>query len=93
MVRRDLSTIDARSTANRCCAQVITFAATDRDVIDLVGASNNGDIAVLEFKAARRHTPSAASARLLDENRLAYPGRRDGPSFSRLADALSNRPN
>ena len=61
MVRRDLSTLDATLDGQPLLRQVITFAATDRDVIDLVGASNSGEIAVLELKASEDiHLPLQA---------------------------------
>jgi hypothetical protein len=61
MVRRDLSTLDATLDGQPLLRQVITFAATDRDVIDLVGASNSGEIVVLELKASEDiHLPLQA---------------------------------
>jgi hypothetical protein len=61
MVRNEISTIDARLDNQPLLRQVITFAATDRDVIDLVGASNDGRVAVLELKAAEDiHLPLQA---------------------------------
>jgi hypothetical protein len=51
MVRSDVATIDATLQGQPLLRQVITFAATDRDLIDLVGASHTGRITVLELKA------------------------------------------
>jgi hypothetical protein len=60
-VRSELATVDATLEGQPLLGQVITFAAADRDVIDLVGASVDGRIAVLELKVTEDiHLPLQA---------------------------------
>jgi hypothetical protein len=51
-VRSSLSTIDASLLQNPVHWQVLTFAAGDRDLIDLLAVSPSGRLAVLELKAS-----------------------------------------
>jgi hypothetical protein len=51
-VRSSLSTIDASLLQNPVHGQVLTFAAGDRDLIDLLAVSPSGRLAVLELKAS-----------------------------------------
>lgn len=61
MVRREVGQIDATLEDRPLLGQVITFAAADRDVVDLVGATTVGRIVVLELKAGEDiHLPLQA---------------------------------
>jgi len=51
VVRRNLGTVEASLQGQSVLGQVITFAAMDRDVIDLVSISREGRLHVLELKA------------------------------------------
>jgi hypothetical protein len=60
-VRSSLSTIDASLLQNPVHGQVLTFAAGDRDLIDLLAISPSGRLAVLELKACEDiHLPLQA---------------------------------
>lgn len=60
-VRRDLGIVDAALEGQPLLGQVITFAAVDRDIIDLVGASKTGRIVLIELKATEDiHLPLQA---------------------------------
>ena len=60
-VRKNLGTVDAALESRPLLGQVITFAGGDRDIIDLLGASGEGRIAVLELKASEDiHLPLQA---------------------------------
>jgi hypothetical protein len=60
-VRSEVGALDATLEGQPLLGQVITFAAGDRDVIDLVSASAGGRIAVLELKATEDiHLPLQA---------------------------------
>jgi hypothetical protein len=60
-VRSSLSTIDASLLQNPVHGQVLTFAAGDRDLIDLLAVSCSGRLAVLELKASEDiHLPVQA---------------------------------
>ena len=52
VVERDLALIDARLDPSIFYAQVPAFAASDRAVIDLLGITRDGRLAVIELKAA-----------------------------------------
>ncbi|MGC2208993.1 MAG: hypothetical protein WA532_02680 [Candidatus Korobacteraceae bacterium] len=52
VVERDLSLIDARLDPSIFYPQVPAFAASDRAVIDLLGVTRDGRLAVIELKAA-----------------------------------------
>jgi len=52
IVERDLSALDARLDSAMFYAQVPAFAASDRAVIDLLGITRDGRLAVIELKAA-----------------------------------------
>jgi hypothetical protein len=52
VVERDLSLIDARLDPSIFYPQVPAFAASDRAVIDLLGITRDGRLAVIELKAA-----------------------------------------
>jgi hypothetical protein len=60
-VRRDLGVLDATLEGQPLLGQVITFAAVDRDIIDLVGTSKTGRLALIELKIAEDiHLPLQA---------------------------------
>ncbi|MGI8962132.1 MAG: hypothetical protein ACR2IV_20715 [Bryobacteraceae bacterium] len=60
-VRSSLSTIDASLLQSPVHGQVLTFAAGDRDLIDLLAVSFSGRLAVLELKASEDiHLPLQA---------------------------------
>jgi hypothetical protein len=60
-VRSNLSTVDASLVQNPVHGQVLTFAAGDRDLIDLLAVSPSGRLAVLELKASEDiHLPLQA---------------------------------
>ncbi|MBV9304126.1 MAG: hypothetical protein JOY62_11855 [Acidobacteriaceae bacterium] len=60
-VRSNLSAIDARLLPDPVYSQVLTFAAGDRDLIDLLAVSLSGRLAVLELKASEDiHLPLQA---------------------------------
>jgi hypothetical protein len=60
-VRSKLSAIDASLLQNPVHGQVLTFAAGDRDLIDLLAVSPSGRLAVLELKASEDiHLPLQA---------------------------------
>lgn len=60
-VRSNVSTIHASLVPNLVHNQVITFAATDRDLVDLLAISASGRLAVLELKASEDiHLPLQA---------------------------------
>jgi hypothetical protein len=60
-VRRSLGIVDAALENRPLLSQVITFAAGDRDIIDLLSASREGRVAVLELKASEDiHLPLQA---------------------------------
>lgn len=52
VVERDLSRLDARLDPTQHYAQVPTFAASDRAVLDLLGVTCDRRLAVIELKAA-----------------------------------------
>ncbi len=52
VVERDLALIDARLDPSIFYSQVPAFAASDRAVIDLLGITRDGRLAVIELKAA-----------------------------------------
>jgi hypothetical protein len=52
VVERDLSPIDARLDPSVFYPQVPAFAAADRAIIDLLGITHDGRLAVIELKAA-----------------------------------------
>jgi hypothetical protein len=52
LVERDLSLLDARLDPTQVYAQVPAFAASDRAVLDLLGITHDGRLAVIELKAA-----------------------------------------
>ena len=52
VVERDLSLIDSRLDPSLFYPQVPAFAASDRAVIDLLGITGDGRLAVIELKAA-----------------------------------------
>jgi hypothetical protein len=52
VVERDLALIDARLDPSLFYSQVPAFAASDRAVIDLLGITREGRLAVIELKAA-----------------------------------------
>jgi hypothetical protein len=61
MVRADLSAIEPCARETPVHGQVITFAATDRDIVDLLAVSFDGRLIVLELKvAADIHLPVQA---------------------------------
>ena len=60
-VRSSLSKIDASLLQSPVHGQVLTFAAGDRDLIDLLAVSPSGRLAVLELKASEDiHLPMQA---------------------------------
>lgn len=60
-VRRNPEIIDATLEGQPLLGQVITFAGCDRDIIDLMGASAKGRVAILELKASEDiHLPLQA---------------------------------
>ncbi|MGH9583269.1 MAG: hypothetical protein ACRD4O_10065, partial [Bryobacteraceae bacterium] len=60
-VRLNLAAIDASLAAEPVHGQVLTFAAGDRDLIDLLAADANGRLAVLELKTSEDvHLPIQA---------------------------------
>jgi hypothetical protein len=60
-VRSNLSAIDASLLQSPVHGQVLTFAAGDRDLIDLLAVSPSGRLAVLELKASEDiHLPLQA---------------------------------
>jgi hypothetical protein len=60
-VRSSLSIIDASLLQSPVHGQVLTFAAGDRDLIDLLAVSSSGRLAVLELKASEDiHLPVQA---------------------------------
>lgn len=60
-VRRDPGAIDAQLEGQPVWSQVITFAAADRDVIDLLSSSRGGRAVVIELKASEDiHLPLQA---------------------------------
>jgi hypothetical protein len=60
-VRSKLSNIDASLLQNPVHGQVLTFAAGDRDLIDLLAVSSSGRLTVLELKASEDiHLPLQA---------------------------------
>jgi hypothetical protein len=52
VVERDISLLDSRLDPTLFYAQVPAFAASDRAVIDLLGVTRDGRLAVIELKAA-----------------------------------------
>jgi hypothetical protein len=61
MVREDLETIDASLDGARVYGQAPTFTAGDRGVIDLLAASRDGRLTVIELKASQDiHLPLQA---------------------------------
>jgi hypothetical protein len=61
LIRTNLSSIDPDLLPNPIHGQVLTFAAADRDLIDLLAISHSGRLAVLELKAAEDlHLPLQA---------------------------------
>lgn len=52
IVERDISALDSRLDPAMFYAQVPAFAASDRAVIDLLGITRDGRLAVIELKAA-----------------------------------------
>lgn len=61
MVTRQIGTIDSALEDQPVLRQIIAFAAADRDVIDLIGASPSGQVSVIELKAAEDiHLPLQA---------------------------------
>lgn len=60
-IRRNIALIDASLLANPVHGQVLTFAGGDRDLIDLLGISSSGRLAVLELKCSEDiHLPLQA---------------------------------
>ena len=60
-VRSNLPTVDASLVQNPVHGQVLTFAAGDRDLIDLLAVSPAGRLTVLELKASEDiHLPIQA---------------------------------
>jgi hypothetical protein len=60
-VRQNLGAVDAALEHQPLLSQVITFAGGDRDIIDLLSASGEGRIAVLELKVSEDiHLPLQA---------------------------------
>ena len=60
-VRSHMSTIDAELMPHPVYSQVLSFAAQDRDMIDLVSATYSGALAVLELKVSEDiHLPMQA---------------------------------
>jgi len=60
-VRSNLSAVDASLLERPVHGQVLTFAAGDRDLIDLLAVSASGRLAVLELKASEDiHLPVQA---------------------------------
>lgn len=60
-VRHSLEIVDAALEGQPILSQVITFAAGDRDIIDLLSTSGDGRLAVLELKASEDiHLPLQA---------------------------------
>ena len=60
-VRANLSSIDSTLVPSPVHSQVLTFAATDRDLIDLLSVSASGRLAVLELKVSEDfHLPIQA---------------------------------
>jgi len=51
VLRRDVSLIDAHLRAGHVYTQVPAFAASDRVMLDLLGVTNDGRLAVIELKA------------------------------------------
>ncbi len=51
VLRRDVMSIDARLDPEHVYTQVPAFAAADRGMLDLLGATNDGRLAVIELKA------------------------------------------
>jgi len=51
VLRRDVSLIDAHLRAGHVYTQVPAFAASDRGMLDLLGVTNDGRLAVIELKA------------------------------------------
>jgi flavin-binding protein dodecin len=61
MVTRQIGIIDSALEDQPVLRQIIAFAAADRDVIDLIGASPSGQVSVIELKAAEDiHLPLQA---------------------------------
>jgi hypothetical protein len=61
MVRSNITIIDASSLPRPVHGQVLTFAAGDRDIVDLLAVSLLGRLAVLELKASEDiHLPLQA---------------------------------
>ncbi len=52
LVQEDVTRVDARLDSRHLYTQVPAFAAGDRGVIDLLGATRDGRLAVIELKAA-----------------------------------------
>ncbi len=51
VLRRDLSLVDAHLRTDHVYTQVPAFAASDRGMLDLLGVTNDGRLAVIELKA------------------------------------------
>ncbi len=51
VLRRDVSLIDAHLRADHVYTQVPAFAASDRGMLDLLGVTDDGRLAVIELKA------------------------------------------
>jgi hypothetical protein len=61
VIRDDVAAIEPRARQTPVHGQVITFAATDRDIVDLLAVSFDGRLIVLELKAAEDiHLPIQA---------------------------------
>lgn len=61
MVTGEIGIIDAALEGQPVLRQIIAFAAADRDVIDLIGASRSGHVSVIELKAVEDiHLPLQA---------------------------------
>ncbi len=51
VLRRDVSLVDAHLKVDKVYTQVPAFAAADRGMLDLLGATDDGRLAVIELKA------------------------------------------
>ena len=75
-VRAELESIHATLLPGPVYGQAPTFAAGERDVIDLLAADRYGRLAVVELKASAGPAPAASGAGLLDARALARRARR-----------------
>ncbi len=105
-VRRELTEIDPTLVADPVYSQAPTFAAGDRDIIDLLAADHMGRLAVIEVKASEDiHLPLQAldywmrvkwhAERGEFSSHGYFPGRelrRDAPRLMLVAPALQFHP-